>query len=127
MRDRNPISAPDTVERRSGTTPTAADVRIARDFFGGSIRLHILHHARQGPVFGVGLMEELAHHGYRLSPGTLYPILHALESGGYLAASDVLVDGRRRRTYRATALGRSTLRAARKPILELVHELFPET
>jgi DNA-binding PadR family transcriptional regulator len=65
-------------------TPKVMATQVERDFFGGSIRLHILHHAASGEVFGQGLIDELQHHGYRLSPGTLYPILHALERGGYL-------------------------------------------
>ncbi len=98
--------------------------RVEKDFFGGSIRLHILHHASQGKVFGAGLIEELQRHGYRLSPGTLYPILHALERGGYLRASVQMVCGKRRRNYVATASGNAALRASRPRILELVSELF---
>ncbi|WP_445920593.1 PadR family transcriptional regulator, partial [Klebsiella oxytoca] len=48
------------------------------------IRLHILHHAAKEPVFGLGIIEELRHHGYQLSPGTLYPMLHGMEKKGYL-------------------------------------------
>jgi DNA-binding PadR family transcriptional regulator len=48
------------------------------------IRLHILCHASKGPIFGLWIIEELGRHGYKLSPGTLYPILHALERKGYL-------------------------------------------
>jgi DNA-binding PadR family transcriptional regulator len=28
------------------------------------------------------MIEELARHGYKISPGTLYPMLHALERKG---------------------------------------------
>ena len=57
---------------------------MLRDFFLGFIKIHILHHAAQEPVFGLALIRELARHGYDLSPGTLYPVLHGLESAGYL-------------------------------------------
>jgi hypothetical protein len=30
------------------------------------------------------MIEELGRHGYRISPGTLYPLLHNLEKKGYL-------------------------------------------
>jgi PadR family transcriptional regulator len=100
--------------------------RLERDFLGGSIRLHILYHADRADVFGAGLMEELQRHGYRLSPGTLYPILHALQRGGYLRSKARIIDGRRRRTYVASALGRAALDASRARILELVNELFEE-
>ncbi|MGH2415538.1 MAG: PadR family transcriptional regulator, partial [Microcystaceae cyanobacterium] len=51
------------------------------------IRLHILHHAVQEPIFGLSIIEELARHGYKLSAGTLYPILHELEHKGYLTST----------------------------------------
>lgn len=69
------------------------------------IRLHILHHAAKAPIYGNWVIEELGRHGYKLSPGTLYPILHALERKGYLRSSRKR-DGRQlRRFYRATAAG----------------------
>ena len=54
--------------------------RMVRDVFLAFARVHILHHAAEEPIFGVGMMKELARHGYRLGPGTLYPLLHRLES-----------------------------------------------
>jgi DNA-binding PadR family transcriptional regulator len=55
-----------------------------RDLYSSLIRLHVLHHAVEDPVFGLGLIEELAQHGYRISPGSLYPLLQGLEKRGYL-------------------------------------------
>ena len=52
---------------------------MLRDFFLGFIRIHVLHHAGQEPIYGVAMIAELARHGYDLSPGTLYPLLHNLE------------------------------------------------
>src|SRR3546814_4918270 len=49
-----------------------------RDLLSGFVRLHILLHAADEPVYGSWIIEELAHHGYKLSPGTLYPMLHAM-------------------------------------------------
>jgi DNA-binding PadR family transcriptional regulator len=54
---------------------------MIRDFFLGFIRIHVLHHAAEAPVYGLWLIEELGHHGYALSPGTLYPILRDLADG----------------------------------------------
>ena len=97
-----------------------------REIYGGLIRLHVLHHASREPIFGQGIMDELAHHGYRLSPGTMYPILHGLEKGGYLKSA-VEKDGRRsRRTYVATAAGRKALRIAKGRVWELFRELFED-
>ncbi len=96
-----------------------------RDLYSGLIRLHILHHAAREPLFGLGIIEELARHGYALGPGTLYPLLHGLERKGYLKSS-VQLEGRRRRVYRATARGRRALASAREKVRELFGELFEE-
>ncbi|HBV0782498.1 TPA: helix-turn-helix transcriptional regulator [Klebsiella pneumoniae] len=53
-----------------------------KDLYGGLIRLHILHHAAEEPVFGLGIIEELRRHGYEMSAGTVYPMLHGLEKKG---------------------------------------------
>lgn len=97
-----------------------------KDLYVGLIRLHILHHATQEPIFGLGIIEELGRHGYKLSPGTLYPVLHSLEAKGYLRSSSSQRNGRIRRVYRATARGRRALDSAKEKVRELVGELFEE-
>ncbi len=97
-----------------------------KNLYAGLIRLHILHHAAHEPVFGLGMIHELAQHGYRLSAGTLYPVLHGLEAGGYLRSRAQLVDGRRRRVYRATPAGRRALVQARAKVKELFGEMFED-
>lgn len=97
-----------------------------KELYGGLVRLHVLHHASHQPVFGQGLMDELAHHGYRLSPGTLYPILHGLEKDGQLKSTVEKAGRTSRRTYVATAAGRKALRAAKVRVWELFRELFEE-
>jgi DNA-binding PadR family transcriptional regulator len=90
------------------------------------IRLHVLHHAAQAPVFGLWLIEELRRHGYQIGPGTLYPILHGLERRGLLRSSTKR-DGRAaRRMYAATADGRRALGRAREKVRELFGEIFEE-
>lgn len=97
-----------------------------RDLYSGLIRLHILYHAGKEEIFGLGIIEELARHGYKLSPGTLYPILHGLERKGYLR-SFAHRDGRRiRRLYKATAAGKKALASAKVKVTELVGELFED-
>ncbi|MCL5044155.1 MAG: PadR family transcriptional regulator [Deltaproteobacteria bacterium] len=95
-----------------------------RWFYSGLVRLHILHHAASEPIFGLGIIEELARHGYKLSPGALYPLLHAMERKGYLHSTEERVGRWPRRLYRATPLGRQTLRHARRKVRELFTELF---
>ncbi len=95
-----------------------------KDLYSGLIRLHVLHHAAREPIFGLGMIEALGRHGYRVSAGTLYPILHGLERKGYLVSS-VRRHGRRaRRLYRATRAGRRALGIARKRVRELFGEMF---
>jgi PadR family transcriptional regulator, regulatory protein PadR len=96
------------------------------DLYGGLIRLHILYHASREPVFGLGIIEELGHHGYKLSAGTLYPMLHAMEEAGYLRAKQRIVDGKTRRNYLITVKGRSALAAAKEKVRELFGELFED-
>lgn len=93
-------------------------------FYSGLIRLHILHHAVEGPIFGLGIIEELGRHGYKLSPGALYPLLHSLEGMGYLRSFDQRSGRWSRRVYRATPLGRRELQRAKKKVYELFAELF---
>ena len=97
-----------------------------RDLYSGLIRLHVLHHATEEPVFGLGMLEELSRHGYRISPGTLYPILHSLEKKGYLRASEQRNGKSLRKVYRATALGKRALKAAKSKVRELFQELILE-
>ena len=98
-----------------------------RDLYSGMIRLHILHHACvEGPVFGLGMAEELARHGYRISPGTLYPILHSLEKKGYLRSTEQSNGKSRRKVYQATPLGRKALESAKQKVRELFGELIEE-
>ena len=95
-----------------------------RELYSGLIRLHILHHAADGPIFGLGMAEELARHGYKLSPGTLYPLLHGLEQKGYLRSRPQRLGKTVRRLYRATPAGRKALAAAASKVRELFGELI---
>ena len=95
-----------------------------QDLYSGLIRLHVLHHAVEEPIFGLGMIEELGRHGYRISPGTLYPLLRRLENKGYLRSSEERNGKSRRKVYRATPLGRKALVAAKGKVRELFHELM---
>ena len=97
-----------------------------RDLYSGLIRLHVLHHATEEPIFGLGMIEELNRHGYRISPGSLYPLLHGLEKKGYLRATDERNGKSLRKVYRATPLGRKALEAAKSKVRELFQELIME-
>ena len=95
-----------------------------RDLYSGMIRLHILHHAEHEAIFGTGMAEELARHGYKISPGTLYPILHGLEKRGYLKSEKERSGKSIRRLYRITTSGRRALKTAKLRVRELFGELI---
>ena len=97
-----------------------------KDFFLGFVKIHILYHAGKEPVYGTGIMEELLRHGYKLGPGTLYPILHKLEKEEYLKRSDRVVNGKVRKYYSITPMGEEALREIKEKILELVNEVVYE-
>jgi DNA-binding PadR family transcriptional regulator len=107
------------ISKNDNKTPS-----LLRHFFLGFVKIHILHHAAQEPVFGLALIRELARHGYELSPGTLYPVLHELERAGYVQREDRVVDGKVRKYYRATPSGLEALADARAKIQELVVEVL---
>ncbi len=102
----------------------ATKVHDDRDLYSGMIRMHVLHHASREAIFGAGMAEELARHGYRISPGTLYPILHGLEKRGYLSAKERRSGSSARRFYKITPSGRQALRRAKSRIRELFGELI---
>lgn len=95
-----------------------------RDLYNGLIRLHVLHHATEGPIFGLAMLEELRRHGYRISPGTLYPLLHGLEKKGYLRSGEERNGKSLRKVYHATPLGRRALKSAKDKVRELFSELI---
>lgn len=97
---------------------------MIRDFFLGFIKIHILHHASKEPIYGAFMIEELAHHGYEISPGTIYPTLHSMEKSGYLHKEERLVHGKIRKYYVITEQGRVALKEAREKMKELVREVL---
>lgn len=99
---------------------------LIRHFFGGFVRMHILYHAAKEPVWGAEIMDELGRHGYKLGPGTVYPILHQLETDGFLTSTTTVVGGKRRKNYRITTAGRKLLRDARNNLRELVSEVLED-
>lgn len=98
--------------------------KLDKDLYNGFIKLHILYHAAKGKIFGLWIITELRRHGYDLSPGTLYPILHRMEGKGYLKSKKEIVKGKIRRIYSITTLGNNTLSDAKNKVKELFGELF---
>ncbi len=99
---------------------------MIRDLELAFIKIHILHHAGKEEVFGVGLMDELAGHGYEISPGTLYPTLAKLEKGGFLVCRTRTVAHKQRKYYRITPEGGVVLDQMREKIKELYQEVIKQ-
>ncbi|WHH58398.1 PadR family transcriptional regulator [Petroclostridium sp. X23] len=97
--------------------------QIIRKLFLGFIQIHILHHAKKEPFFGSWIIEELQEHGYAMSPGTLYPILHSMQSNGLLEKEDRVVEGKIRKYYKITNQGEHILTEAKQKAYELFKEI----
>lgn len=97
-----------------------------RDFLRGAVRLHILHHAAEQAIHGAWMAEELTRHGYRISPGTLYPALHRMQADGLLTSRKATVNGKVLRLYRITDAGYALLVEGRRAVAELAAEVLPK-
>ena len=110
---------------RGGDKAHTSEETPKLDLFSGDfIRLHVLHHASEQPVYGLWLIEELAEHGYRVSPGTLYPLLHSLEESELLNSYNETFEGKIRRYYKITPIGRRQLKKAKLQLIELMREIL---
>jgi PadR family transcriptional regulator PadR len=100
---------------------------LTREILLGFWKVHILHHAAEHPIIGQWVLTELRHHGYDISPGTLYPLLKRLERNGWLRSEVAMGDGkRRRRYYHLTRRGSAVLDVLRDTVIELHHEIVEE-
>ncbi len=93
--------------------------KILRKLFLGFIQIHILRHANREPFFGAWLIEHLKEHGYKISPGTLYPLLHKMENDGLITKEIEVKNGHQRKLYSITKLGKEVLDEANLKINEL--------
>ena len=95
---------------------------VEREFLLAFWKVHILHHAgEERGVYGQWMLEELHRHGYRLSPGTLYPILARMAERGWLRATEPK-RSRDARVYRLTPQGEAVLTRLRTALDELYGE-----
>lgn len=97
---------------------------IDRDFVRGFIKLYALSLASDGEVYGLKILEEMNKRGFSLSPGTLYPALHALLREGDVTVRRRTVGGKIRKCYRLTAKGRRELAEIKERLRTLVRVVF---
>lgn len=114
----------------SGLLEKVAELKMAliehHDLLAGLVRLHILHHASEHEIYGQWMIDELASHGYKLSPGTLYPMLHAMERKGYLSCRRMREGRTVRKLYTATDYGREGFALAKTRLRELTGEALKQ-
>ena len=101
---------------------------VEREILRPLWKVHILHHASESPISGNWMLEELREHGYKVSPGTLYPMLARLTQLGWLRR--VAEDGGPRSKkavvrYRLGAAGKVALAEVSARLQELQKEVFP--
>ncbi len=98
--------------------------KIMREILLGFWKVHILYHAAKEPVVGNWMLQELRHHGYEVSPGTLYPLLTRLESHGWLSCEkDTAAGPKAPKRYSLTPLGFEVLDVVKTQLKELKNEL----
>ena len=95
---------------------------VVREFLLTFWKIHILHHAAEQGVYGHWMLEELHRHGYRLSPGTLYPLLARMAQRGWLRSAEPK-RARDARVYKITPSGTAVLQRLRASLAELQHEV----
>lgn len=105
------------------------DSALEREILRPLWKVHVLHHAAEGRLVGHWMLEELRKHGYRVSPGTLYPQLARMERLGWLRQTKMprAPGAKAARPYRLTAKGRQALKQVNARLRELLAEVFPSS
>jgi DNA-binding PadR family transcriptional regulator len=99
---------------------------MLREIYLAFIKVHILYHAAEEEVYGLGLIEELGRHGYKLGPGTLYPTLAKMERLELLSCESRIINHKQRKYYRITSTGQALLEEIRVKLEELYGEVVLE-
>ena len=102
--------------------------KVTREILLGFWKVHILHHAKEGHVVGMWMLQELRRHGYDLSPGTLYPLLQRMEKNGWLRSQvDPDAGPKARKEYYLTEKGAEVLKHVTHRLKELWQEIHGKT
>ena len=89
----------------------------------GFLQIHILIEAQKKPIFGLRLIQDLESYGYRISPGTIYPILSKLDKENLVTKEVRLENGKNRNYYSITDEGMKVLLVAKEKAMFLLEEL----
>ncbi len=94
------------------------------EFFSSFIKIHVLHHCLKEEIYGAWMMVELEEHGYKISPGSLYPMLRSLEQKGLISSRDEQDGKVKRKYYKITSKGKKELAEAKIKLKELIGEIL---
>jgi DNA-binding PadR family transcriptional regulator len=90
---------------------TTHDDKTHRDLFRGSLDVMVLAVLADGRQYGYAIQKQLKRHsGQTIQAGSLYPLLHRLESEGLIAATWDKSSARERKWYELTPAGQKKLR-----------------
>lgn len=100
---------------------------VSREILLAFWKVRILQHASEEPLHGQWMLKELSHHGYEISPGTLYPLLARMERLGWLKNKSYKhTSPRARKDYRLTAEGKKVIEHVREQLEELYDEVVAD-
>lgn len=99
---------------------------LSREFLLAFWKVHLLHHAAEGPVYGHWISEELRTHGYTISPGTLYPLLARRERNGWVVSRSSVPGLKARKDHTLTSEGKELLALLRAKVKEMCVEACGE-
>lgn len=87
--------------------------RINKELMKGSSEVLVLAVLTDEPLYGYEIAKRIKKQSedvFDMGEGTLYPILHKLEEGGYLASTWQEAEGRKRKYYQLTRSGKALLK-----------------
>ncbi len=99
--------------------------QMMHSFWQGILKFFVLHQAAQNPVYGGKLKKQLQDWDYDISPGSLYPLLHALEKALLLKSRVKIFKGRARKYYDITDQGRAVLAAVEGELAAILAKMLP--
>ncbi|OBZ14111.1 DNA-binding protein [Bacillus sp. FJAT-27264] len=91
-------------------------MKVSKEMLKGSTATLILTLLLDKPLYGYELIKELESRSqgvFSLKEGTLYPILHTMESERWVEAYWLEVEGRKRKYYRILDEGKAKLKEKR--------------
>jgi PadR family transcriptional regulator PadR len=98
--------------------------QMMHSFWQGILKFFVLHQAAQAPVYGGKLKKQLQDWDYDISPGSLYPLLHALEKALLLKSRVKIFKGRARKYYDITDEGRIVLAEVHEELADVLARIL---